>query len=204
MAEETTRQKIADVALDLFSKNGYTAVSIRDICGQVGIKESTVYYHFKNKRAIFEALLLRFETTAQNMMNRLDQAMADMSVIGPGAMQTVSDVFFDRYLMDDFCNQFMRVMSLEKFNDEEVCRLYTKWMFDEPLRFQSRVFAELIKAGIVSSTDSGYLAIRYYSPIYLYTQRYLLSGQLTEEKKKEFRAQVDIHVFKFFMECGVQ
>ena len=43
-----TKQQIFEVSLDLFSKKGYSAVSIRDICKYVQIKESSIYYHFKN------------------------------------------------------------------------------------------------------------------------------------------------------------
>lgn len=39
-----TKQRILDVSLELFSQNGFSAVSIRDICRQVQIKESSVYY----------------------------------------------------------------------------------------------------------------------------------------------------------------
>ena len=49
-----TKQRILDVSLELFSQNGFSAVSIRDICRQVQIKESSVYYYFKSKQAIFD------------------------------------------------------------------------------------------------------------------------------------------------------
>lgn len=45
-----TKQRILDVSLDLFSRSGFSAVSIRDICGQVQIKESSIYYYFKISR----------------------------------------------------------------------------------------------------------------------------------------------------------
>ena len=70
-----TKQKILDVALDLFSQNGFSAVSIRDICKVVDIKESSVYYHFKNKQTIFDELLQRFETIATDLMSQLEQAL---------------------------------------------------------------------------------------------------------------------------------
>ena len=57
-----TKQKILEVSLDLFSQKGFSAVSIRDICAQVKIKESSVYYHFKNKQAIFDELIDRKST----------------------------------------------------------------------------------------------------------------------------------------------
>ena len=70
-----TKQKILDVSLDLFSQKGFSAVSIRDICKSVGIKESSVYYHFKNKQSIFNELLQRFETTATDLMCQLEQGV---------------------------------------------------------------------------------------------------------------------------------
>ncbi len=204
MAEETTKQKILNVALNLFAKDGYAAVSIRDICGRVGIKESTVYYHFENKRAIFDALSQRFQAIATAMMRRLDEAMADVNGADPSLFSTVSDAFFEKYLMDDFCNRFIRLMTLEQMRSEDIQQLYVTWMFDEPLRFQSRIFEKLTNAGIIASADSETLTVKYYSPIFLYTQRYLLIGPLTEEKKRAFRSEVDRHVLQFFMECGVR
>ena len=56
-----TKQRILDVSLELFSQNGFSAVSIRDICRQVQIKESSVYYYFKSKQAIFDELLCLFQ-----------------------------------------------------------------------------------------------------------------------------------------------
>ena len=46
------RRKITATALALFAQRGYDGVSVRDICKQVGIKESSLYYHFPSKQAI--------------------------------------------------------------------------------------------------------------------------------------------------------
>jgi len=72
-----TKQKILDVSLDLFSQNGFSAVSVRDICKRVGIKESSVYYHFKNKQSILDDLLQHFEAAATELMLQLEQALKD-------------------------------------------------------------------------------------------------------------------------------
>ena len=55
------KERIMDVALHMFAERGYEAVSIRDICGVVGIRESTLYYHYKNKQDILDSLVVRFE-----------------------------------------------------------------------------------------------------------------------------------------------
>ena len=72
-----TKQRILEVSLTLFSQNGFSAVSIRDICKLVQIKESSIYYHFENKQAILNELLSLFQEKAISMMRQLETAMAD-------------------------------------------------------------------------------------------------------------------------------
>ncbi|MGL5511939.1 MAG: TetR/AcrR family transcriptional regulator, partial [Sporomusa sp.] len=56
-----TKQKILDTALALFSRRGFNAVSVRDIAYAVGVKESALYRHFRNKQAVFDALVEKYE-----------------------------------------------------------------------------------------------------------------------------------------------
>jgi len=199
-----TKQKILDVSLDLFSQKGFSAVSIRDICAQVNIKESSVYYHFKNKQAIFDELLHRFEQVATDMMIRLEQSLSVQSCsMEKPFYQTVSDTFFERYFMDDFCNKIMRLLLIEQFGNSEVQKIYDCWMFEKPLEFQSKVFYTLMEIGILPKTDSEYLAVKYYAPIYFFAQRWLFSGELSEEQKNSFRNAAYHHIEKFFAEMGV-
>lgn len=48
-----TKEKILFNALEMFSQTGYNTVSIRDIAEAMDIKESSIYYHFKNKQDVF-------------------------------------------------------------------------------------------------------------------------------------------------------
>ncbi|WP_424359154.1 TetR/AcrR family transcriptional regulator [Methanocella sp. MCL-LM] len=54
--EKSTKEKIFDAAVDLFAERGYEGVSIRDIAGAVGIKESSVYKHYASKDAILDSV----------------------------------------------------------------------------------------------------------------------------------------------------
>ena len=65
-----TKDKIFDVALDLFSKKGYDSVSIRTIASEVGIKESSIYNHYSSKKEILMSILKYFEEYFQG--NPLD------------------------------------------------------------------------------------------------------------------------------------
>ena len=52
-----TKDRILEVSIDLFSQFGYDGVSIRQIAGEVGIRESSIYNHYQNKQAILKAIL---------------------------------------------------------------------------------------------------------------------------------------------------
>ena len=51
-----TQQKIFKIAIELFSQKGYSGVSIREIAKAVGIKESSIYNHYKNKDQILQTI----------------------------------------------------------------------------------------------------------------------------------------------------
>ena len=53
----TTKEKILDTALELFSRHGYDGASVRDIARAVGIRESSLYNHFPSKRALFDGIV---------------------------------------------------------------------------------------------------------------------------------------------------
>ena len=196
-----TRQKILDAALDLFSQRGFSAVSIRDICKVVDIRESSVYYHFKNKQAIFDELLLHFETIAADLMSQLEQGlMTPPDAFGENFYEKTCGCFFENYLMDEYCNKIMRLLSIEHLHNAEIQKIYDYWLFDKPLSFQGKVFSVLMAAGFVNRTDSNYLAVKFYAPIFLFAQRWLFCGVLTEENKQTFREHACEHVNNFFHE----
>lgn len=49
------------MALHLFAKNGYEAVSVSQIAGTLGMTKGTLYRHYKNKRDIFLHIVKRME-----------------------------------------------------------------------------------------------------------------------------------------------
>ena len=55
--KKSTKDKIFDVSIDLFSQKGFDAVSVREIARKVGIRESSIYNHYKNKEAILDAII---------------------------------------------------------------------------------------------------------------------------------------------------
>ncbi len=51
------RERLLDVALELFSRNGYGGTTVSAIVAAAGVTQPMLYYYFKNKQALFEALV---------------------------------------------------------------------------------------------------------------------------------------------------
>jgi AcrR family transcriptional regulator len=47
-----TRQRIRDVALELFAEQGYDKTSLREIAERLGVTKAALYYHFQSKEDI--------------------------------------------------------------------------------------------------------------------------------------------------------
>ena len=54
-----TRSRILQSAIDLFSKEGYDATGVAEICTAAGVSKGAFYHHFPTKQALFLALLDR-------------------------------------------------------------------------------------------------------------------------------------------------
>jgi len=55
----TTATRILDAAESLFAQRGFAGVSVREIAGQVGLNQASIYNHFPSKQALYEAVLER-------------------------------------------------------------------------------------------------------------------------------------------------
>ncbi len=55
--QELSKEKILEVARELFVKQGYRNVSMRQIAAAIGYSHGSIYYHFKSKADLFYSLV---------------------------------------------------------------------------------------------------------------------------------------------------
>ena len=67
----STREKILDVALDLFTDQGFDGTSMREIAERLDITKPSIYYHFASKEEILMALHLRLHEFGKAALARL-------------------------------------------------------------------------------------------------------------------------------------
>ena len=71
----TTREKILDAAVVLFSRSGYCRVSMRDIAKEVGIKAASIYNHFSSKSDILQNLFDYYAVQRKKHAPALDELL---------------------------------------------------------------------------------------------------------------------------------
>ncbi|MEK3757424.1 TetR/AcrR family transcriptional regulator [Paenibacillus sp. FSL R7-0337] len=74
---EARRNEILDAAGELFGQKGFDGTSTGDILGKVGIARGTLYYHFKSKEDIMDALI---ERTNATILHAAQQVAEDKSI----------------------------------------------------------------------------------------------------------------------------
>src|SRR6202046_3214305 len=72
-----TRERILDIALELFSEQGYEKTSLRDIAERLGTTKAALYYHFERKDNILLELHLRLHVFGREVLDELEQLPDD-------------------------------------------------------------------------------------------------------------------------------
>ncbi len=68
----STRERILDIALELFIEQGYDKTSLRDIAERLGTTKAALYYHFERKEDILLELHLRLHALGREALEGLD------------------------------------------------------------------------------------------------------------------------------------
>jgi AcrR family transcriptional regulator len=90
----STRERVLDVALDLFTEHGYDNTSLREVAEALGFTKAAVYYHFERKEDILLALHLRVHALGSEGLARLVQVSKDGA--GIESLVAVLDQFIDQ------------------------------------------------------------------------------------------------------------
>jgi AcrR family transcriptional regulator len=69
-----TRERILDVAQELFTEQGYDKTSLRDIAERLDITKAALYYYFERKEDILLELHLRLHAMGSTMLDELEAA----------------------------------------------------------------------------------------------------------------------------------
>ena len=118
--KEETKGRIAEVALELFRRNGVEATTVEEICEKADVAKGTFFNHFSHKEEVFSFLS---ETWVEDAEKRVAEVLAK----GLPAFRKIRDVFVefaafyeqDRALSKHMAQEWARCMYAP---DNAVCR----------------------------------------------------------------------------------
>lgn len=166
----TTKEKILLTSLKLFAQDGYEAVSISKISGELGMAKSALYKHYKNKRDIFDSIINRMDELDYERVREYNMPDGNMDEIIKGyreisidKIRIYTEAQFKHWTEEEFSSLFRRMLTLEQYRNQEMADLYQKYLVSGPIDYMTYLFA-----GITGKKEEAkQLAIEFYGPIFL-------------------------------------
>lgn len=199
-----TKEKIMMTALRLFAKDGYEAVSVSRIAGELGMTKGALYKHYKNKRDIFDSILnhvcrLDMECSKKTGMpeddfDQMPQPFRNTTVEGVMAYMKAQ---FSYWTEDETACNFRRMLTLEQYRNPEMANLYQKVLASGPVNYIEDLFREMMLSGTWLEGSPRQMAVEFFAPFYL-----LLSMSDAASGKEE-KEKVAV-LFTTHLECFVE
>ena len=194
-----TKNLILSTALDLFSETGYDGVSVRDIAKQVGVRESALYKHFKNKQEILDKIAENMSSEVHEVYKNI-QAPEALGIEIVKGYKKISEKklgemvwnVFKAFTGNSELAKFRRLLFREK-NTGRFADYYNTFFLDGVVNSQADIFSQLIKAAVFKKFDAHIMAIQFYSPVLFLFQKTDCGNISEEEIKKLLFAH--IHTF---------
>ena len=185
------KEEILIVALHLFARDGYEAVSVSQIAGELDMTKGALYRHYKSKRDIFDSIVKRMEQQdgEQARENEVPEESIEKT---PEEYQNVSfDDFveysksmFEYWTEDDFASSFRKMLTIEQFRSEEMQNLYQQYLVSGPVGYVKDLFQNM------KIKDPEENAVKFYANMFFYYSMY--DGAADKAKaKSQFEQMLD-------------
>ena len=144
------KEEILIVALHLFARDGYEAVSVSQIAGELDMTKGALYRHYKSKRDIFDCIVQRMEQQDGEQARQNEVPEESIEKV-PEEYQNVSvedfvgysKSMFEYWTEDDFASSFRKMLTLEQFRNEEMQNLYQQYLVSGPAEYVKDLFKNM-------------------------------------------------------------
>lgn len=185
------KEEILIVALHLFARDGYEAVSVSQIAGELDMTKGALYRHYKSKRDIFDCIVQRMEQQDSEQARQNEVPEESIEKV-PEEYQNVSvedfvgysKSMFEYWTEDDFASSFRKMLTLEQFRNEEMQNLYQQYLVSGPAEYVKDLFKNM---EIKNPEEE---AVKFYANMFFYYSVY--DGATDKMKAKcQFEQMLD-------------
>ena len=183
------KEEILIVALHLFARDGYEAVSVSQIAGELDMTKGALYRHYKSKRDIFDCIVQRMEQqdSEQARQNEVPEESIEKM---PEEYQKVSvedfvgysKSMFEYWTEDDFASSFRKMLTIEQFRSEEMQKLYQQYLVSGPAEYVKDLFKNMK----IKNPEEN--AVKFYANMFFY---YSMYDGAADKAKSQFEQMLD-------------
>ena len=167
------KEEILIVALHLFARDGYEAVSVSQIAGELDMTKGALYRHYKSKRDIFDCIVRRMELQdgEQARENEVPQESIEKTPeeylnVSLDDFVKYSKSMFEYWTEDDFASSFRKMLTIEQFRSEEMQNLYQQYLVSGPAEYVKDLFKNME----IKNPEEN--AVKFYANMFFYYSMY--------------------------------
>ncbi|WP_274365579.1 TetR/AcrR family transcriptional regulator [Paenibacillus thermotolerans] len=197
MKDNPTKEKILETAIDLFSRSSFSAVSIRHITKAVGIKESSLYYHYKNKDELLDSIFEMYRAEIRKVTPPIEQLDRILAVTEPEAFLLHGLRKFKAMICDSpGMSRISRIVSTEQFAHPKARSIILDDLYENNVLFLEAVFSKYIELGRIRPFPARLLAVQYQYPVFSLISQYQIM-QFDGRDTSGVERQLEEHVAFF-------
>ncbi|MCR4618003.1 MAG: TetR/AcrR family transcriptional regulator [Lachnospiraceae bacterium] len=187
----STKEKILDAALTLFSENGYDGTSVEQIANIVGIKAPSLYKHYKGKEDILNALIDSAEEWYEEMfgseknIGKIPQSREEFIEV------TMRRISFT--ISDPLIRKTRMLLVQEQFRNERISEVTTRHQLDGVQRMFVKIIKGMMDEGLIKKDDPKLLAVELTAPAVLQIAR----SDRQPQCEKECMESIEKHLQHF-------
>ena len=157
-----TKAKILKESKALFSEFGYKGASVRKIASKVGIRESALYNHFKNKEEIFLEVAKGIFTSP---FSSKEDNIKESAIKGKSFLQKFTMQY--KLLTFDKHNESMfRILLIELLQNRGIREQFMSSFHDKNIKILSEGFFVMMQNDLIRSGDPMIISYEFLSTLF--------------------------------------
>ena len=157
-----TKQKILKISTALFSELGYKGTSVRKIAKNVGIRESAIYNHYKNKEEIFLEVAKDIFSSPffKNEVDIKESALKGKQFLQNFTMQ------YKLLTFDKKSENMFRLLMIELFQNKELREQFMSEFHEKNIKVLSEAFFIMMQNSIIKPQDPMMISYEFISTLF--------------------------------------
>lgn len=157
-----TKEKILKVSTILFSELGYKGASIRKIAKEVGIRESAIYNHYKNKEEIFLEVAKGIFSSPFSISS---EEMKELALRGKPFLSKFAMQY--KMLTFDKTNENMfRLLMIELMQNRDLREQFQSEFHDKNIKLLSEGFFIMMQNSMIKSSNPMLISYEFISTLF--------------------------------------